>query len=525
MPAVLASPSHLTTDEFRRERRERAIHVIGCDVGSQSLKGVLLDDDGQAVAEAAAAYTVAYPRSGWAEQDPARWFDALRRVIAELLSVSGVGGRDVAAIGLASQVDGVVAVDDDLQSLAPAIIWMDRRATREADRLRQTIKPADVLRITGLNLDAYHVAPKILWLQSEHPELIPLTRAYLLPGSYLVAHLTGELVVDHANASSTMLYDIEQRAWSQRMLDATGIDPARLAPIAAARSVAGTLRPAVAADLGLGPHCRVVVGTGDEHGACLGAGAISEDVLCDITGTAEPVACASTRPVIDPTGLVETHAHADERVWLVENPGFVSGGSVRWYLDLTGQQEGSLDAAATVPPGSDGITFLPALSGSTTPRWNEHARGVFSGLSLNHGKSHLARALLEGCTFALRDLVDRLAALGLGGPELRVVGGGARSDLWLQMKADVTGLTVRTLVAAEATAVGAVGLAAVGAGLFRDLDEAVARLTRLDERAYTPDLATRPAYDDAYGRYRRLFETLEPLFEPLDPLSQPAPAS
>lgn len=466
------------------------------------------------MAEAAQGYTVTYPHSGWAQQDPDRWFAALRRVIGELLSTSRVDGRSVAAIGLASQVDGVVAVDEALQPLAPAIIWMDRRATRQADRLRQILDPADVLRITGLNLDAYHVAPKILWLRDEHPELTERTRAYLLPGSYLVGRLTGELVVDHANASSTMLYDVEHRTWSERMLEATGIDVSLLAPISAARSVAGTLLPSVAADLGLDPRCRVVVGTGDEHGACLGAGAIREDVLCDITGTAEPVACASTRPVIDPTGLVETHGHADERVWLVENPGFVSGGSVRWYLDLTGETESSLDAAANVSPGSDGVTFLPALSGSTTPRWNEHARGVFSGLGLNHGRNHLGRALLEGCTFALRDLVDRLAELGLGGPELRVVGGGARSDLWLQMKADVTGLTVRTLVAGEATAIGAVQLAAVGAGLFRDLDEAVDRLTLLDTRAYAPDPATRAAYDDAYGRYRRLFEAIDPLFTP-----------
>ncbi len=289
---------------------------------------------------------------------------------------------------------------------------------------------------------------------------------------------------------------------------------ALLGPIAAAHAIAGTLRPAVATELGLDPGCRVVVGTGDEHGACLGAGGIREDVLCDITGTAEPVACASTGPVIDPTGLVETHGHADDRVWLVENPGFVSGGSVRWYLGITGEDERSLDLASQVPPGSDGVTFLAALSGATTPRWNEHARGVFAGLGLNHGKPHLARALLEGCTFALRDLVDRFHELGLGGPELRVVGGGARSDVWLQMKADVTGRTVRTVVAREATAIGAAQLAGVGAGLFRDLDEAVDRLTRLGPRAYEPDPATRAAYDDAYGRYRRLFDAIDPLTMP-----------
>lgn len=432
-------------------------------------------------------------------------------MVTQLLAGGRIDGRSVAAIGLASQVDGLVAVDGGHRALAPAIIWMDRRATRQTDMLRQKIDPAEVLRITGLNVDAGHVAPKILWLRDERPDLIARTRAYLLPGAYLVAQLTGEVVVDHANASSTMLYDVVRRSWSDAMLESTGIDGSFLGTIMAATAVAGTLRPAAAAELGLSPACLVVVGTGDEHGACLGAGAIREDVICDITGTAEPVACASLRPVIDPTGLVETHGHADERVWLVENPGFVSGGSVRWYLDLTGETEASLDAAALVPPGSNGVTFLPALGGSTTPRWNEQARGVFAGLSLNHGRPHLGRALLEGCTFALRDLVDRLGELGLGGQELRVVGGGARSDLWLQMKADITGRTVRTLVAAEATAIGAVQLAAVGAGVFRDLDEAVDRLTELEPRAYTPNPANRAAYDDAYLRYQRLFAAIDPL--------------
>lgn len=432
-------------------------------------------------------------------------------MVARLLERGGVDGASVRSLGLASQVDGLVAVDADLRPLAPAIIWMDRRATRQTRMLRERLDPADVLRITGLNVDASHVAPKILWLRDEHADLVPTTHAYLLPGSFLVATLTGELVVDHANASSTMLYDVRDRAWSRDLLEATDIDASMLGRVEAARSVAGPLRPPAAAALGLSTRCMVVVGTGDEHGACLGAGAIREDVICDITGTAEPVACASTQPIIDSTGLVETHGHADERVWLIENPGFVSGGSVRWYLGLTGETEASLDAGSDVPPGSDGVTFIPALGGATTPRWNDQARGAFSGLSLSHGRAHLGRALLEGCTFALRDLVDRFSEMGLGGPEIRVVGGGAQSELWLQMKADITGRTVRTLAAREATAIGAVQLAAVGAGLFRDLDEAVDRLTVLEPRAYSPNVEARAAYDDAYGRYRRLFDALEPL--------------
>jgi xylulokinase len=224
------------------------------------------------------------------------------------------------------------------------------------------------------------------------------------------------------------------------------------------------------------------------------------------------VGVAALEPLVDSTGLVETHGHVLRGVWFIENPGFVSGGSVRWVLDLVGGDEARLSAeAATVPPGCAGLTFVPALAGSTTPRWDEHARGAFTGLALGHGRPHLQRAVLEGCTFGLRDLVDRLAELGLDSDEIRVVGGGARSETWLRMKADATGRVVRVLDVPEATALGAGFLAASAVGIFADLDEAIERLTVLDPTPYEPDTSVRAAYDDAYARYRSVFDALEPL--------------
>ena len=490
------------------------MYAIGCDVGSQSLKGILLDPSGAVVAQASASYDVEYPHPGWAQQDVRDWRAALGTVVRDLLGAGDIAATEVATLGLASQVDGLVAVDADGEPLHPAIIWLDRRASAQADAIDGLDEPA-IRRITGLNLDASHVAPKILWLRDSHPDVYERAAGFLLPGSALVAWLTGEHVLDHANASSTLLYDVSDRRWSAEMLEASGLDADRLGTITAASAIAGRVRPSPAEEIGLTTSTTVVVGTGDEHGASLGAGAIRTGIVVDITGTAEPVAAAATEPLIDDTGLVETHGHADPRVWLIENPGFVSGGSVRWFQDLFGGVAVSeLDdaARAETTPGSDGVTFLPTLSGSTAPRWNDRARGVFSGLSLNHGRAHLFRSVLEGCSFALRDIVDRLDAMGLAADEILVVGGGARSRLWLQMKADVTGRRVRVLKTDEATALGAAMLAGVGAGTFADLDEAVAALTTLDRRVYEPDGATAAAYSDAYGRYRALFDAVEPGF-------------
>lgn len=496
------------------------MYAIGCDVGSQSLKGTLLDPDGRLVGEASAAYGVDYPNPGWAQQDPLDWRRALGQVTRTLLQDANVGPSSVATLALASQVDGVVAVDEDAEPLYPAIIWLDRRAVAQTRRLREAIGDDEARRITGLNIDASHVGPKILWLRDTHPQVYERAAGLLLPGGALAAWLTGERVLDYANATSTLLCDVASRAWSPRMLDVTGIDSARLGVIGAATDLIGNLRPAAAEAIGLTTDTRVAMGTGDEHGASLGAGAIGPGIIVDIAGTAEPVCVAAVQPTIDPSGLVETHGHADPRVWLVENPGFVSGGSVSWFRQTfaAGASPSELDAeaAASTAPGSDGVTFLPTLSGATTPRWNDKARGVYGGLSLNHGRQHLFRALLEGCTFAVRDIVDRLDELGLGADEIRVVGGGARSPFWLQMKADVTGRPVRVLATPETTAVGAAMLAGVGAETFRDLDEAVASLASLEPLTYEPDPGARNAYDDAYGRYRRLFDAVEPGFEVAD---------
>ncbi|MBI5084070.1 MAG: hypothetical protein HZB13_05665, partial [Acidobacteria bacterium] len=406
--------------------------AIGCDVGSQSLKGVLIASDGKQLAQASRSYSMHFPRPGWAEQDPEAWFSALRVVIPELLEKAGVRAGEVGTLGLASQVDGVVAVDAEGCALHPAITWMDRRAEEQCSALERRIERRAVLDLTGLNLDSSHAAAKMLWLRDEAPGVFTRTKALLLPGSYLVRRLTGECIVDHSNASSTMLYDVRQRCWSPTMINASGLDPCLLGRIAAAGDLAGQLLPSAAEELGLAPGAGVIVGCGDEHAACLGAGVLAPGRICDIAGTAEPVATLAATPRIDETGLVETHGHADPRWWLIENPGFVSGGSLTWLAGMLGWTsfDPAFAAASQAPPASEGLIFLPCLSGAMTPTWNGKARGVFFGLSMKHASGHLARAVIESSAYALRDILDRFVALGLGGDEVYVTGGGSKSELW-----------------------------------------------------------------------------------------------
>jgi len=486
-------------------------HLIGIDVGSQSVKAVLLSPDGATLAIASSPCSMLHASPGWADQTPAQWEAGIRTVVRGVLHEAGLPPGAVSHLGLACQVDGVVATDRAGHPLRDAIIWLDRRASSESRALADEMGPEQIFAVTGLNPDASHVAPKIMWLRAHEPDLFHAAALMSPVAGYLVGWLTGHPAQDHANASSTLLYDVRRRDWSDEMLAATGIDPALLCPIRPSHEVVGGLRREVADELGLTTDCKVVVGTGDDHAASLGAGAAAPGIITDVTGTAEPVTAVADELVFDAEHVVETHAHAVDGELLVENPGFVSGGSTLWLSqNVLGVPQGQVfECAAAAPAGSDGVVFLPTLSGSTAPRWNDEIRGVFAGLSLNHDRSHLARAVLEGCAFALRDIVGRLEAMGLGGGEIRVVGGGTRSELWLQIKADVTGKPVRPVLSPEPTALGAAMLAGIAGGSFANAAEAVARVVALGPEPLLPRPEVSARYEDDYRRYLDLFDAVE----------------
>jgi xylulokinase len=485
-------------------------YVIGIDVGSQSVKAMLLDEAGRPTVTASARCDTHYPASGWAEQDPRGWERAIARSVREVRRRAGVRREDVLMLALACQVDGLVALDQYVRPLRPAIVWLDRRATEQSARLSASVGADSLTAWTGLNPDASHTAPKAMWLHDHEPDNYAQSRWLAPPGGYLNGWLTGEVVQDHANASSTLLYDLAAGDFSPELIGYAGLDAARLPPIHAACEVIGPLRSDAAAALDLSPGCAVAVGTGDDHAAAVGAGAVAEGTVVDVTGTAEPVAAPSSRLMLDDQRLVETHAHAVDGMLLIENPGFASGASTNWWARVQGIPQSEVFAlAALAPPGSNGALFLPTLTGSMAPRWSERMRGCFAGLGLHHDRAHLARAILEGCSFALRDVVDRFTALGLDGEELRVVGGGARSSLWLQIKADVTGRPVRAVGGEHATSAGAAMVAGVAAGWFEDLHEASARTVELPDEPVYPQPATAELYEDAYRAYRRLFDAVE----------------
>jgi xylulokinase len=355
------------------------------------------------------------------------------------------------------------------------------------------------------------MAAKVRWLLDNMPESANAA-CFHQPVSYMVRRLTGEDVCDHGLASTTMLYGLATRAYDNELLCAFGISRERLPRIARAEDTAGPLTESGADLSGLTAGTPVAVGTGDDFASPLGAGLVDPGSVACVSGTAEVVGALSKIPIIDAEGLVETHCYPGGS-YFIENPGWLSGGSLSWFTDvfrLAGTEELTRRAAAA-PPGSAGVLFLPALSGSMAPEWVPAARGCFYGLTAAHTAGHMARAVLEGCAFAMRDVIDRLKKLSVPADRVLLMGGGANSRLWANMRADVCGMTVRRFVNVDTAPVGAAMLAAVAAGLRPDLRTCAGELKGRWED-FPPNPETAAVYEKAYRAYRHMFDCLRPMF-------------
>jgi xylulokinase len=413
----------------------------------------------------------------------------------------------VRALGVAGQLDGCLAVDADGRARGPCLIWMDRRAEAEA----QMVDPDDLRRRGGVTRDASHMAAKIRWLKRNLASARE-PACFHQPVSYLVARLTGARVFDHGLASTTMLYSLSRRDFDPELLGAFGIAEAELPRIAEATDRAGPLSAEGAALSGLPAGIPVAVGTGDDFSTPLGAGLVQPGRLACVLGTAEVVGALDQAPKVDPRGLVETHSYVGGGFY-IENPGWLSGGALAWLRTLLGIPDfAALDRlAAEVPPGAEGLTFLPALSGAMAPEWIAAARGCCYGLTPAHGAGHLVRALLEGCAFAMRDVVERLSELGVPLHSLLLLGGGAKSRPWAQIRADLTGLPAQVPALTDTSAMGAAMCAAVAGGLQPNVARCAGLVGAIAETV-EPKASVRGAYDEAYGAYRRLFESVRPMF-------------
>jgi len=498
--------------------------LLGIDVGTTGIKALAVRPNGTIVAESFSGYEISSPFPKWAEQNPEDWWKAFCSAIKELLS-KAVKAEEVDCIGFSGQMHTSVFLDENKRVIRPAILWCDVRTTSQCREIDERTGPA-LLRDEASNpaLEGF-TAPKVLWLRENEPGNFGRLRHLLIAKDYIRYKLTGELATDVSDAAGTLLYNVEKKRWSEKILSALDIDPDILPAVAGSHEVSGYITRKASAATGLKQGTPVVAGGADNACAAVGTGIINEGTVQSSIGSSGVVLAALTSHRVDKRMRLHCMNHAAPDMWYLMGVMLTAGLSFKWFKESLCQKESELakkkgvdvydmltQMAASVPSGSEGLIFLPYLSGERTPHADSDARGVFCGLSLRHTRSHMIRAVLEGVAFGLRDSLELVRELGVEIKEIVLVGGGAKSALWRQIQADVFGHSVCTLSVKDAAPFGAALLAGIGTGIYNDCADAVKRtVKKAAETDPIPD--NMELYNNSYDIYRTIYPSLKATFK------------
>ncbi len=481
---------------------------LGLDIGTSGVKAILVAAKGDVVAAATTPLTLSTPRPGWAEQHPDDWWSATVQSIRGVLAQHPDLG--VAAVGISGQMHSSVFLDRAGTVVRPALLWCDGRTTEECAEITRRAGGEERLRdwVRNPALEGFTL-PKVLWLRVHEPDTYARVATILLAKDFIRYRLTGTLASEPSDASGTLMFDPARMQWSDELLAAVDVPRTLLPDVGGSSEVLGRVIAEAAAATGLRKGTPVVGGGADNACGAAGVGVITPGEAVASWGTSGTVLAPTAQPLVDPGLRAHTFCHVVPGTWYIMGVVLSAGGAFSWYRDRFARElagtpgaDAMLDAeAGSVPPGADGVTFLPYLQGERTPHRNASARGAFLGLSLAHARAHMTRAVLEGIAFALRDSLSILQELGLSPGHLLLTGGGAKSAFIRRLQADVYGVPVSTVNREEGPAYGAALLAAVGAGEFPDLASA-ARATLTRGGAEQPDSRAHRDYQTAYDRFR-----------------------
>jgi len=497
---------------------------LGIDIGTSGTKTLVVDEQGTICAEATRTYPIYHPRPLWSEQDPEDWWKALVETVQEAVAKASVHPADVKAIGLSGQMHGSVFLDKNGRVIRRAILWNDQRTEAECREIEQRAGGRkQLIRMTANPAMTGFTAPKILWLRNHEPRNFEKTVKILLPKDEMRRRLTGEFATDVSDASGMLLLDVRRRNWSTTLLEKLDLDISLLARCYESEEVTGKLTRQAAETLGLTTDCLVVGGAGDCAANGIGTGVVRSGVLSTSLGTSGVVFVHSDEVQVDPEGRLHTFCHAVRGKWHMMGVSLTAGGALQWFVERLCAELGErayevlTQEAEQVEAGSEGLFFLPYLAGERTPHADPYARGCFIGLTLKHGRGHLARAVMEGVAYALRDSLELIRGLGVPVKQIRASGGGARNPLWRQIQADMFGQKVVTINAEQGPAYGVALLAAVGAGYFKNVQEACDATIRVVSQT-APRRSNTRIYDRGFPLYQQLYQSLRKHFPQLTDL-------
>jgi xylulokinase len=491
-------------------------YFLGIDVSTTATKTLLIDSNGVVLAVASTTYPFETPHPLWSEQHPDLWWDGAQKSIRAVLEKSGVDADQIGGVGLTGQMHGLVLLDKAGSVLRPAILWNDQRTQAQCDEIHRRIGKEKFIQITGNVALTGFTAPKILWVAQNEPELYAKAKHVLLPKDYLRLKLTGEYAMDKADGAGTVLFDLKKRDWSDEVLTALGIPRAWMPPTFEGPTLTGRVSAEAAAATGLKAGTPVVAGGGDQSAQAVGVGAVEPGIVGLTVGTSGVVFATTPSALVEPEGRLHAFCHAVPGMWHFMGVMLSAAGSLQWYRDTLAPGmsfDDLLKEAEDTPAGSEGLQFLPYLSGERTPHPDPLARGAFIGLTIRHSRGHMTRAVLEGVAFGLKDSFTLIQNAGLGAiTQVRASGGGTKGALWRQILASVLDAELVTVNTAEGAAYGAALLAGVGAGTWADVPSACRAAVKITGSTQ-PDSAQVVVYRKSYAIYRELYPALKPSFD------------
>ena len=483
---------------------------IGIDLGTSSVKLLLMDSSGKIVNIVTEEYPVSYPHPGWSEQRPEDWYEKTVAGIRKL--IRDADREQIAGISFGGQMHGLVILDGDDQVIRPAILWNDGRTGEETAYLNTTIGKEKLSEYTANIAFAGFTAPKLLWVRKHEPENFARIAKIMLPKDYLAYRLTGVFCTDMSDASGMLLFDVKNRRWSREMCEICGIAPSQLAKCYESYETVGTVLPQVARELGVPASVKVAAGAGDNAAAAVGTGTVGDN-RCNISlGTSGTIFLSSKKFGVDSNNALHSFAHADGNYHLMGCMLSAASCNKWWMDDITGRGDYGAEQKDITDLGENHVFFLPYLMGERSPHNNPDARGVFIGMSMDTTRADMTQAVLEGVAFALRDSLEVAKSLGLRIESTRICGGGAKSPLWKRIVANVLNLKVEMIEVEEGPALGGAMLAAVACGEFGSVEEAAEKLVKVTD-AIEPEPELAEKYERQYRKFREIYPACKPLFE------------
>ena len=489
-------------------------YLMGLDISTTGAKALIINDTGAVVAVANTPQPISQPQPLWSEQDPADWWDGMATSIRAALAEAGLRGEDISAIGLTGQMHGLVLLDENGDVLRPAILWNDQRTQAQCDFMTDTIGGERLIELTGNQALTGFTAPKILWVRDHEPEIYARARQALLPKDYIRYKLSDAYATDLAGAAGTSLLNVAERAWSDEVLEALELPHEWMPPVHEGTQITSTVSADGAALTGLRAGTPIVGGGGDQAAGAVGMGCVKPEIIGVTVGTSGVVFAPLAGYAFEPEGRLHAFCHAVPDTWHFMGVMLSAAGSLEWYKNTFAPEldyDALLTEAASAPAGSEGLFFLPYLTGERTPHPDPLARGAFIGMTSRHDRGHMTRAVLEGVAFGLKDSFTLIDQVGLPEAfEVRISGGGAKSPVWQGIIADVLDAPLVNINTTEGGAFGAAILAAVGAGLYDDVAGACeAMIETGDGIAVGADAAV---YAERYEIYRSLYPALKETF-------------